>query len=322
MGTHNEAVMMKALASAVFYGRFLRPFSVLGFHQARRQFDRERFDFSGQRWIITGASGGLGRALALSANAMGASVWALARSKDRLAALKDQAHAPERLCPVSCDLSSMASISAVTDALGNQLGGPADVLVNNVGVLLHQTHITEEGFETALATNLLGPVLLTRRLFQGGSLVGNSQVINVSSGGMYATALKLDAMTKPNLDDDNGVAAYAMHKRAMVSWTHHWNDHHPKGPVMHVMHPGWVGTPGVRVSLPYFSKLMKPLLRSPAQGIDTLLWLADEKPPASGRGIWLDRHLANEHAFSMTQRTTVSADDVVGYFDRALEPWL
>jgi NAD(P)-dependent dehydrogenase (short-subunit alcohol dehydrogenase family) len=296
-------MIMKALSSVFFYGRFLRPFSVLGFRRAQRHFQCDRFDFSNQRWIITGASGGLGRALALAANAMGAQVWALARSKDRLASLKDAAKHPARLTPVVCDL------------------GPADVLVNNVGVLLDQTRLTEEGFELALATNLLGPVLLTRKLLAANALSPASQVINVSSGGMYGTALKLEAMTQPDLDGYDGVSAYAMHKRAMVSWTHHWNDTHPQGPVMQVMHPGWVKTPGVAVSLPYFSKIMKPLLRSPAQGIDTVLWLADERPPATGHGIWLDRALAEEHAFSMTQQSPVTVQDLAAYFDQTLSPW-
>ena len=314
-------MIIKALASVFFYGRFLRPFSVLGFRRAQRHFQRDRFDFSNQRWIITGASGGLGRALALAANAMGAQVWALARSKDRLASLKDAAKDPARLTPVVCDLSSTAAIASVVDELSAQWDGPADVLVNNVGVLLDQTRLTEEGFELALATNLLGPVLLTRKLLAANALSPTSQVINVSSGGMYGTALKLEAMTQPNLDGYDGVSAYAMHKRAMVSWTHHWNDTHAQGPVMQVMHPGWVKTPGVAVSLPYFSKIMRPLLRSPAQGIDAVLWLADERPPATGHGIWLDRALAKEHAFSMTQQSAVTAQDLAAYFDQTLSPW-
>jgi len=147
-------------------------------------------------------------------------------------------------------------------------------------------------------------------------------VINVSSGGMYGSALRLDAMTHPDLNQYNGVSAYAMHKRAMVAWTHQWNTTHPSGPVMHVMHPGWVDTPGVRVSLPHFAKIMKPWLRTPAQGIDTVLWLAAQRHPATGHGIWLDRALAEEHAFAATRQSNVSADDLVAYFDEALQPWL
>ena len=59
------------------------------------------------------------------------------------------------------------------------------------------------------------------------------------------------------------------------------------------VHPGWADTPGVREALPTFRKLVGPLLRSPAQGADTLVWLAanDHEPVASSGGFWLDRRV-------------------------------
>ena len=50
------------------------------------------------------------------------------------------------------------------------------------------------------------------------------------------------------------------------------------GVVVHAMHPGWADTPGVVTSLPRFHRLAGPLLRSPEEGADTIVWLgaADE----------------------------------------------
>jgi len=314
----NASMLFKTLASAVFYGRFARAFSVLGYRQAARGFSSIPFDLTGQRWLVTGASGGIGKAIALEANRLGAHVVAVARSKDKLDQLVSEASAPERLLAEVCDLSSLQAISSWVEMLQSDHPQPFDVLVNNVGVLLNQYVLTEEGIEQSLAINLLGPVLLTRRLSSKGSLSKQSMVINVSSGGMYATPLELEPMVAPEPEAFDGVRAYALHKRAQVVWTHYWNTTHPKGPVMQVMHPGWVDTEGVKTSLPGFRKVMKSILRTPVQGADTVLWLGAQRPEAPKSGIWLDRALQPEHVFSMTKKTRVSAEDLVNYLDQAL----
>ena len=56
------------------------------------------------------------------------------------------------------------------------------------------------------------------------------------------------------------------------------------------MHPGWVDTPGVSSSLPRFEKLTRPLLRTPDEGADTILWLVASPEVPSG-GFWLDRRI-------------------------------
>jgi hypothetical protein len=58
------------------------------------------------------------------------------------------------------------------------------------------------------------------------------------------------------------------------------------------MHPGWSRTPGLVEALPVFARLMGPLLRTPAEGIDTLVWLATapaDETERSGGSLWLDR---------------------------------
>ena len=70
-----------------------------------------------------------------------------------------------------------------------------------------------------------------------------------------------------------------------------WSDElHPRGVAVHAMHPGWAETPGVARSLPGFFRLTRPFLRTPAEGADTIVWLAaaPEAALASG-GLWLDR---------------------------------
>ena len=72
--------------------------------------------------------------------------------------------------------------------------------------------------------------------------------------------------------------------------------------VFHAMHPGWADTPGVAESLPAFRRAVGPLLRTAAQGADTLVWLAadDHEPLASSGGFWLDRRRRALHRLPHT----------------------
>jgi NAD(P)-dependent dehydrogenase (short-subunit alcohol dehydrogenase family) len=54
------------------------------------------------------------------------------------------------------------------------------------------------------------------------------------------------------------------------------------GVTVNAMHPGWADTGGVRDSLPRFHRLTKAVLRTPAEGADTIVWLA-ASPAAAGR---------------------------------------
>jgi len=308
--------VFRSLASLFFYARFVRSFSALGYRRAVGDEDAPAPDFSGQTWLVTGATGGIGRAIALQANRAGARVLTVARSKDRLKALKAAADTPGRMVPLAADLALLADIRRLPSKRSVQTR-PVDVLVNNVGVLLNDHQLTEEGLEASFATNLLGPFVLTEELQAAGLLAADGVIINVSSGGMYGSPLKLEPMNCTNPDRFDGMTAYAMHKRAMVELTRCWNDHWQGAPMAHVMHPGWVDTQGVRTALPVFRKTLQRVLRTPEQGADTVLWLAAQRPtPAPEGGIWLDRSLQPEHEFSWTRRSPHTAEDLVAYLQR------
>ena len=127
-------------------------------------------------------------------------------------------------------------------------------------------------------------------------------MLTVSSGGMYSQRFELDRLDAPPENFD-GVAAYARAKRAQVVLNREWASRvDPHEVVFHAMHPGWADTPGVRSSLPGFFRLTRPILRTPLQGIDTLVWLAQapEVGQTSGR-LWLDRRSRSEHKLPWTQ---------------------
>jgi NAD(P)-dependent dehydrogenase (short-subunit alcohol dehydrogenase family) len=306
--------VIRALGSLLFYGRFLRSFSALGYRRRSEQWEPFEPDFTDRSWLVTGATGGIGRAVTLAANAAGATVVAVARADDKLAALRDEAQAPERIVPLRADLASMAEVAALAEreALADVT---VDVLVNNVGVLLDEFDTTDEGFERSFATNLLGHWVLTEALHGAGRLADDGIVIEVSSGGMYGTPLRLEPMDCRDAGDHDGMTAYAMHKRAQVELTHYWNAQWDGAPAVHVMHPGWVDTEGVQTALPGFRSALKGILRNADQGADTILWLADRRPEPVDEGIWLDRELQPEHEFGFTKKTRHDADELAAFLE-------
>jgi NAD(P)-dependent dehydrogenase (short-subunit alcohol dehydrogenase family) len=106
---------------------------------------------------------------------------------------------------------------------------------------------------------------------------------------MYAQPLPLDDLQFEHGDFD-GTRAYARAKRASTALTREWSRRH-HGPVrFDAMHPGWADTPGLAKSLPGFYDLMRPLLRTPAEGIDTITWLATDQTAERRDGnLYLDR---------------------------------
>jgi len=300
--------MLKTLASLVFYARFLGPFSTLGHRRRVAARSAPPFNFAGQRWCVTGASGGIGRAIVLGALRGGAEVHALARDEAKLGALRrDAGEDARRLHAVALDLSRVSAVGAWAAQAPR-----FDVLVHNVGVMLHGHTLTSEGVETSFATNLLVPFAMTMALREGGALDAGSLIIAMSSGGAYGAKLDLDALEAREPDRHDGFMAYAQHKRAQIELTRAWNAD-PQGPRAQVMHPGWVDTDGVRSSLPGFRRALRQLLRNGEQGADTALWLAATRPePRPEGGLWLDRHRDTEHAFAMT-RGGASAEALVAF---------
>ena len=91
-------------------------------------------------------------------------------------------------------------------------------------------------------------------------------------------------------------------KRAQVTLIREWARRQGSGIRFDSMHPGWADTPGLSASLPGFAGLMGPLLRTPAEGTDTMVWLATTpEPPAPGGSLWLDRRARPFDRLPMTR---------------------
>ena len=310
-----DVARLKKIAG--FYGRFLVSFSAIGYRSRALTWRRILTDFSGQTWIVTGATGGIGRAIVEGAVRRGAVVIALARSREKLDALVRETPGPGRVEPLVVDLSLVTDTQrAAADLLAR--GSKVDVLVNNVGLLLDDLSTTSEGFETSYATNLLTHWVLTEALLQGDALRPQGTVIEMSSGGMYNAPLTLDYMGMKNPKRYNGVYAYAVHKRGQAELVKYWHARHgASGLRFYVMHPGWADTDGVKTAMPNFRRILKTVLRDSAQGADTALWLAATRPSHAGPdAFWFDRAPRSAHAYPHTAVSKHTAEDLANFLAR------
>lgn len=284
-------------------------FSRLGYEIRSRTGAWENLDrsmFTGRTVAVTGATSGLGLALAKRLRSLDADVVLIGRQPRKLDDVTwklQEMPSTGSLRSVVCDVSDLESVRRASTELAGV--GRIDVLVHNAGSLSKDRHVSPQGFESTIATHVLGPFLMTTLL---ADLVTDS-VITVSSGGMYAAAIP-DFASGRSLEIPesafDGTRQYALAKRAQVTLNEMWasarND-----PRFYAMHPGWADTPGVQESLPRFRMLTRPFLRTSDQGADSILWLASKRrsdvdAPTSGAFI-CDRRIRTIHRLGSTRRS-------------------
>ena len=195
------------------------------------------------------------------------------------------------------------------DACETLAKDPVDVLVHNAGVLPDERELTDDGHELTCATHVLGPHLLTRALRPNLEASRDARVVWVSSGGMYTRRLNLRDVTWAHRDYD-GVIAYAETKRAQVVLSERWARAFAGSSVsVNAMHPGWADTPAVQTSLPRFHRVTRQILRTPAEGADTVIWLAVGPKDEQGSGrFYFDREICRTHWLPGTREGDGDAD--------------
>ena len=262
------------------------------------------YDASGRVALVTGATSGLGLATAEQLAAAGGAVVLLGRDKGKTNRVRDELATrtgSELISTVIADMGDVAAVRRVAVQLNDTLTR-LDVLIHNAGSLSATRQTSHDGTELTVASQVVGPFLLTSLLLPLLKRSAPARVLTMSSGGMYASPLRIDELQMGA--DYKGSEQYARAKRAQVTLNEMWAQNYPElDVVFHAMHPGWADTPGVRESLPTFRKVVGPLLRSPQQGADTMVWLAldDGAPLATTGKFWLDRHQRSIHKLANTR---------------------
>jgi 3-oxoacyl-[acyl-carrier protein] reductase len=154
------------------------------------------FDLTGRFALVTGASGGLGGAIARALHKQGASVGLSGTRRDALEALAGELGSRASVLP--CDLSDAASVEALVPAAEAALGG-LDILVNNAGVTRDNLfmRMKDEEWEQVIAVNLTAAFRLSRACLKGmmrrrhGRIIGITSIVGVTGNpgqGNYAAA--------------------------------------------------------------------------------------------------------------------------------------
>ncbi len=274
-----------AILEASVVGSFTR----IGYASRCRLYDWTPLDqlrLDGKTAVVTGATSGLGRETAGLLASQGAHVCLVGR--DAAKAERTQAEIPGSEVAIA-EFSSLASTRAFTDRFAAE-HERLDVIVLNAGALSRSFGRSLDGYELTFATQVLSQFLVIRELRPLLEKTPSARVIVVASGGMYLERLDVDALQPAEADYD-GVSAYARAKRAQVALSEEWTRRLAGTKItINAMHPGWADTPGLRHSLPGFSRALSPLLRTAREGADTIAWLA-ASPELDGQSglFFLDR---------------------------------
>ncbi|GGC78002.1 short-chain dehydrogenase [Tersicoccus solisilvae] len=224
--------------------------------------------------VITGASDGIGAAMARSLAAAGDRVVVVGRSPEKTRAVAAEIDAPFLLA----DFADLAQVDQLATRLADEYPR-IDVLVNNAGAVFGRRQTTGDGHEMTFQVDHLAPFLLTTRLLPV-LTAGRARVITTSSGANLWGHIDIE-----DLDKERGryrsQRTYGSAKLANILFTRELHRrHHGDGIAATAFHPGGVATNFSVESGSWFRFVYGPLfnrvLLTPAQGADTGVWLATE----------------------------------------------
>lgn len=245
----------------------------------------------GKTVVITGATSGLGEVAAVELARQGARIIMVARDAARMDASLAKVRAAGPGVEHKGYLANFASIADMK-RVGVEIAAAEpriDVLANNAGAMLSQRVTTEDGLELTFAANHIAPFVLTNALLP--SLKPGARIINTASTA-HAFVRKLDF---DDLDSkrDGVMAAYGLSKLCNIL---HANELARRlagaGVVANSFHPGVVKTrfgQGIGFMSTVIGAVNNFIAITPAQGADTLLWLATSDAGGRETGGYFDR---------------------------------
>jgi retinol dehydrogenase-14 len=233
---------------------------------------------AGRTVLITGGTGGIGKATAVGLARMGADVAIIGRDPARAeaAAAEIRCTGRGRVDVFVADLSSQSEVRRVAHEVLVRLPR-IDVLVNNAGGYWNSRHVTADGLEHTFALNHLAPFLLTDLLLDRLGQGGSGRVVTVSSNAQALGRIAFDDLQGEQ--SYSGARAYNQSKLANVLFTNELARRlRGTGVTANALHPGVVSTefggedpgPAQRLLVP----LLRPLMRSAAQGAATSIRVA------------------------------------------------
>lgn len=189
------------------------------------------FDFKGQRVLVTGASSGIGAAVAEDLAGRGAVLALCARREDRMKETLERCKvgSPESRMWV-CDLAESRAVDELARSVSDELGG-IDILINNAGIpkRRHVTKLDSRTVEDVMNINYFAPIRLTLALLPGMLERGHGRIVNISS-----VAATLSSPGESAYDASKAALAVFSEAMAIDLWD--------TGIRVHVVYPGVVDT--------------------------------------------------------------------------------
>jgi retinol dehydrogenase 14 len=233
---------------------------------------------AGKTVLVTGGTGGIGRATAMGLATMGAHLGITGRDCERTegAARELRAAGGGQVDLFVADLSSQSEVRRLAEQV-LQAYPHIDVLVNNVGGSWNTRHVTADGLEHTFALNHLAPFLLTNLLLDRLTQSAPARVVTVSSNAHTTGQIDFDDLQGEQ--SYSGSRAYSQSKLANILFTYELARRLQATSVTaNALHPGVVNTsfgaedPGGVQRL--FVPFVRPFLKTPEQGAATSIHLA------------------------------------------------
>ena len=250
---------------------------------------------TGRTVLVTGGTGGIGRAAAIGLSSMGARVGITGRDRSRADAAAAAIARQSGNDAVDVFVADMSSQTEVRRLAGEVLSTypRLDVLLNNVGGFWAHRHVTADGLEHTFALNHLAPFLLTSLLVDRLIASAPARVVTVSSMAQGTGTIDFeDLMGERNY---SGSRAYDQSKLANVMFTYELATRlEGTGVTATALHPGMTNTAfsAEDPAMGLLVAVMRPFMKSPARGADTAVYLASSPEVESVTG----RYFANRKA--------------------------
>ena len=277
---------------------------------------------TGKTVLITGGTGGIGKATAIGLASMGARVGITGRDRARAEHAATAIAGDSGNPAVDVFVADMSSQTEVRRLAGEVLSAypRLDVLINNVGGFWAHRHVTADGLEHTFALNHLAPLLLTSLLLERLMASAPARVVTVSSGAQSMGKIDFDDLMGER--KYSGQRAYNQSKLANVMFTYELARRlEGTGVTATVLHPGVTSTGfGAEDTARGWGPMiavMRPFMKKPRQGAETSVYLASSPEVEGVTGRYFAGHKAKKsHESSYDTATTArlwqASADLVG----------
>ena len=187
------------------------------------------FDLTGKTALVTGASGGIGEAVARALHAQGASIVLHGTRAEKLEALQEDFGA--RAFALAVDLSDRDAVSGLVDA-ASALAGPISILVNNAGITRDGLlmRMKDDDWDSVLEVNMTASMSLCRAAMRGMMKARTGRIISISS--------------VVGVTGNAGQTNYAASKAGMIGFSKSLAaEVASRGLTVNVVAPGFIETP-------------------------------------------------------------------------------